>query len=129
MMLCFLGLGVSDDDSRHEYGNERSKIEKSIERLRKRACDTEDYVYISGMIVQNLANFIRFIASTYIKLELRFRFNSMFTSKSAQVSKLISCDELNSLVFKQLLFESILSLIESFRIETFEHLGIFTNIL
>lgn len=86
-------------------------------------------IMYSGMIVQNLANFIRFIASTYIKLELRFRFSSMFTSKSAQVSKLISCDELNSLVFKQLLFESILSLIESFRIKTFEHLGIFTNIL
>lgn len=55
----------------------------------------------------------------YIKLELRFRFSSTFTSKSAQVSKLISCNELNFLVFKELLFESIPPL-QSSRIETFK---------
>lgn len=56
----------------------------------------------------------------YIKLELRFRFSSTFTSKSAQVSKLISCNELNFLVFKELLFESIPPPLQSFRIETFK---------
>lgn len=66
----------------------------------------------------------------YIKLELRFRFSSTFTSKSAQVSKLISCNELNFLVFKELLFESIPPLSNRFELKLLKKgIGIFTNIL